>query len=636
MARPFLLKVLNAAPKDGKTQLAANTTAKVALVEKGAAASPPAPATIAKHGFRGFAATHKLDTKTGLQVPNDAPIAGEFLLVVTDDGGKHSPVVQRLTVTEKKGFLVVSAGWAGGTSGAQGPNFQAATVDILNRGDTPKGGRKVQPALQTVVTVRLFARAEFILMSGIETHENDRFSWRVLPEGRRNILGRRGTIGPGDLVTMLHCESRERITMVKANKPGKWLVIDTFVKSGTKRTTNDFKLEPKDATKDIGILDLYACMHESGTVAPQSVKEVSIFSHAFVQGPVLFNTDQDEGGNDFTGRPERNPLDIDGRGKDWDAAHTMRALPGVKNALASDGFFKVWGCNAFRVLHSIIDASVAKLAPGFDETKLFTANITFTSVRQIGHDLKKVDVSERTTIRHLLLRDVQDQFNQSYTLAAERFLGRPAFGALPGTGSIHPQDTKTKDFRMEIEPGNDRVLTFYQHELGATLDDDGRYGRYAALAPKLAGVPRPAFNVERFQMYTVIRKAPTPTKPDLSRLIVASGAIILSAPKNDGTAYTSQRADGLVTPGKKGMLFVVELADVASVDDIAAGRRIILAPSSTRDTGLYMQEDGRLFRMQRAPGAPLSSFKVDTTTVKIGSKPLVGGVLHQAPGDFPF
>jgi hypothetical protein len=133
MAQPFLLKVLNADTKGEKTTLTVNSAVTVALVPRSEATSPKQPATLTKPAFLGFAATHQFDTKTRGYVSKAEIAAGEFLLVVRDDTGKRSPVVQRLTLTDKKGFLLVSAGWAA-PSGRQSPDFHAATVDILNRG----------------------------------------------------------------------------------------------------------------------------------------------------------------------------------------------------------------------------------------------------------------------------------------------------------------------------------------------------------------------------------------------------------------------------------------------------------------------------------------------------------------------
>ena len=96
-------------------------------------------------------------------------------------------------------------------------------------------------------------------------------------------------------------------------------------------------------------------MNESGKAAPGSVKEVSIFSHAFVKGPVLFNT------FDASDKVKRDPNDLDGRAKDWDADETMQAFPAIKSALAGDGLGRLGGRLALALLlvgadaHGIVD-----------------------------------------------------------------------------------------------------------------------------------------------------------------------------------------------------------------------------------------------------------------------------------------
>jgi hypothetical protein len=121
-------------------------------------------------------------------------------------------------------------------------------------------------------------------------------------------------------------------------------------------------------------------------------------------------------------------------------------------------------------------------------------------------------------------------------------------------------------------------------------------------------------------------------------LRVASGAQLVAAAVSDDHAFTFRRVDGLVSPGKKGMLFIAALSGVTSLDDFAGvdRRNIFVAPDASRDTGFYMQEDGKLIRLTRPPGAPTSEFAVDDSAIGKGGPKLVGGVLHTASGKFVF
>ena len=613
MSRPFLLSVVDVGKSsDGKVTLVSNQSATVSLIKDSDVAKPANPAkvpTISKWSFTGFPATHTFDAKTNSMVPKEDITAGQWLLVV--QAANRSPVVQRLTLTDEKGFLRAKAGWSGTSPAKANPNLQAAAVDIHNRAQVPKG--KKSPPVQSTVTAKLFPRREFILMSGIETHHGDQFSWRVLPEGRRNTLGRRGVIGQGDVVTMLHCESRERLTFVKAAAPGQWLLIDQFVKSGTKRTTNDFKKEPKAPEKDIDILDFYRCLDEAGQTAPGTVAEASIFSHGFYGGPVLFNTD------DLQGDPtRRDDKDLDGRAKDWNASATMSTFPGVKKALASDGFLKIWGCNALRLLHGMIDAAENKLRPTFDKDTFFTGSVSITKARQLHPTETAQHLTERTTIRRLLKTDIAEKFRTGYVPRAAAFLGKPCLGALPGSGSIHPQDTKTRDFRMVIEPGNDRVFELFVRELAASdaIDSDGKYADYGKLAPRLAPIAAPTFSFERFKMLTVIKKV---AAKSFTEIELASGTTVTAPPLRGGHALTFAHQRDVVALGREGMFFVAVQTDVQSIGMGPNGFPLVsLAHNPSRDMAFYVQDDGAVYLLTRAP-AGSGNWNLDLRTYNIGS-----------------
>lgn len=133
-----------------------------------------------------------------------------------------------------------------------------------------------------------------------------------------------------------------------------WTTLDAnFVtKHGTLDTAHDPKSfvewQPIAAAKAAGsdqavsIVNVYHSVRK----APRgSVLELSVFSHAFVDGPVLFNTSAGAG-------TRRDPNDTDGRAAiDFqpdmgeDGAPNAAALEEFKNGFAASGSFRVWGCN---------------------------------------------------------------------------------------------------------------------------------------------------------------------------------------------------------------------------------------------------------------------------------------------------
>ncbi|MER5510485.1 hypothetical protein ABT052_34905 [Streptomyces sp. NPDC002766] len=95
-------------------------------------------------------------------------------------------------------------------------------------------------------------------------------------------------------------------------------------------------------------------VYHSVRKAPRgSVLELSIFSHAFVDGPVLFNTAAGTG-------DRRDPDDTDGRAAtDFRAdmgeagAANANALDEFKKGFADTGTFRIWGCN----IQDIVDTN---------------------------------------------------------------------------------------------------------------------------------------------------------------------------------------------------------------------------------------------------------------------------------------
>ena len=143
-----------------------------------------------------------------------------------------------------------------------------------------------------------------------------------------------------------------------------WVTLDASFQ--TKHPPLDTAKDPKifvkwlaiAATKAIGIrealsiVDVYRSVRE----APRgSVLELSIFSHAFVEGPVLY-----AGTSATPGSTRRTPGDTDGRAAvDFqadmgeDGAANTKALEEFRGAFAPTGRFRIWGCNIQDVVDTV-------------------------------------------------------------------------------------------------------------------------------------------------------------------------------------------------------------------------------------------------------------------------------------------
>lgn len=119
--------------------------------------------------------------------------------------------------------------------------------------------------------------------------------------------------------------------------------------------------KPVAAAKAAGTREAVSIVNAYHTVrqAPRgAVLELSIFSHAFVDGPVLFNTTAGAG-------LRRDPADTDGRaaidfqadmGEDGPA--NAHALDEFAQGFAADGTFRIWGCNIQDIVETVSPGGV--------------------------------------------------------------------------------------------------------------------------------------------------------------------------------------------------------------------------------------------------------------------------------------
>jgi hypothetical protein len=250
-----------------------------------------------------------------------------------------------------------------------------------------------------------------------------------------------------------------------------------------------------DQAGTLSITDVYTHVQEIGRTEPGSLGELSFFSHGWMGGPILVDS------NDMSGSPgQRDPNDRDARiFKDFDAP-TMdaAALAALGAAFARAGHAWVWGC-AFangprQVMHrllssakygktalgGLVDADVFRLAFERDQAeKFFGSDPDFFPVR--GADGQLPLAFDRT------FEQIKTYFSKQLGTYCQRFAVAAqanCFGALPGTyadyelGASLPimvVPTKKPPYADDFT----RSIHFYTTYLGVALDPEGRgYARY--------------------------------------------------------------------------------------------------------------------------------------------------------------
>jgi hypothetical protein len=113
----------------------------------------------------------------------------------------------------------------------------------------------------------------------------------------------------------------------------------------------------RHAENTISIVHVYAHIAGLGDEARGSLREMHYFSHAWIEGPILLNTNE-ETKYQSSCKGIRDPNDKDARCKDF-CEENISNFQGFCRAFAKSAFVKVWGCFRHNV-HDHVDA-VAEL-----------------------------------------------------------------------------------------------------------------------------------------------------------------------------------------------------------------------------------------------------------------------------------
>ena len=340
----------------------------------------------------------------------------EWFLIVTHTN--FNPVIQPLT---RKCI-------ANGCYFTAKDGVQAATLDIISNTNTRYLG------IFTQLAVDLHERNEVIMMTGTD-YMDFGTPFRYFAETRRWELlkaGRTRRTNVGTLVTILSCDDRAIMTFVKAKpreEPLAWLQIHTALK-GTlpiQTTIVPGKVWPDallssglNSSFALSIVDLYKYLDKVGNRRPRTVSEVSIFSHAHIGGPILYNTFERP---QYRGTDTRDPEDFDGRPKDFKPT-SMGGWSKLPEAMSPNSNWHLWGCQASRRFVFLAGAGMKQSRPPGQLFPIgavdFTGKVNLRYIRRTyGRILAEVTYPAA----------VAAQLNSKVN-------GFKSWGAPPGTGAL--------------------------------------------------------------------------------------------------------------------------------------------------------------------------------------------------------
>jgi hypothetical protein len=231
--------------------------------------------------------------------------------------------------------------------------------------------------------------------------------------------------------------------------------------------------------------DVYHQVQELGRQHPGSLRELSVFSHAWFGGPILVNSDEPPGHTSQS----RHVHDVDMRAKDFENANMDKVTKArFRSAWAPGGHSWIWGCTAFPNARAFLQAVHSH--PKFPFVGLSDADpIEFSEkvtkqardgARALLHPVTVPRFGAFTVTRADLESGLCRTVVGAYGAALARGSDRPVFAALPGSTALLRGGSKATMF---IPPAYRRTVDVYRKVLGIRTDPEG--GLYGRLEPSL-------------------------------------------------------------------------------------------------------------------------------------------------------
>jgi hypothetical protein len=355
---------------------------------------------------------------------------------------------------------------------------------------------------------------QFVLVAGVD-YEFTGVDFRQLADNRRRLL-ERGNTARADLrfVTMdvragevevrdVTFPGGKRTETVTSTKPF------TPVTRASYQTTGGHTRFKPGQWSVMGITDAYRRVQDIGGADPGTLAELSVFSHGWMGGPILVDSDDDRTTEitipSLSGTPItitvpllgtiRDPDDKDARAHLDFRPPTMDAtqLDLFQKAFDSNGRAWLWGCSFPRAIHHTLWAM--EQAKGYsgvglgDDVVLSMPAVVDEDVAFLNRFLGGVSgftpFTPRSSSVSLAFKFLKHAFcraNRACYAAVLADAGHVPVHAAP-LGTYADYDTGG-DHLMNVYSGFTAHFTFYKNYLGFSFDPEGR--RYAVYQPGLS------------------------------------------------------------------------------------------------------------------------------------------------------
>jgi hypothetical protein len=192
--------------------------------------------------------------------------------------------------------------------------------------------------------------AQVILVAGFDYEQNG-VSFEGICQNRKARLLKKD---PSLKITLCDFESGEmRSSEVDSKGKRSWKLVKSFtpITSANYTSIGGRKRFNKNQAGTMSITDIYQLVQDIGKNEPSSLVELSFFSHGWMGGPILVNSDDPNPNHPF-----RDPNDKDARiFKDFQSPNMMSsAKDNFKKAFSTTGFTWVWGCAFADIFHQVI------------------------------------------------------------------------------------------------------------------------------------------------------------------------------------------------------------------------------------------------------------------------------------------
>lgn len=350
---------------------------------------------------------------------------------------------------------------------------------------------------------------QILLVAGVD-YEFKGVDFRSLADNRRKLLERKNTkhddlrfitmdVRAGEVeVREITFPSGKRTENVKTTTPYTPVTKASYATNAA----GSVRLKPKLYTV-MSITDVYAWVRDIGAKDPGSLVELSFFSHGWMGGPILVDSDDDRHmeitvptivGTSTTmivpvTGTNRDPDDKDARPQLDFTAPTMdtAALKLFKAAFATDGFAWLWGCSFPRIIHHSLwameQAKAYKSSGLGQDVVLDMPGVTREDVdyleQILAPKLGAFPSRSSISVKFKYLRWAFGVANQGcYAFALATAAGIEVRAAPLGTYAEY--DTGG-DHLMNVYSGFTAHFNFYKNYLGLTFDPEGRrYGVYTS------------------------------------------------------------------------------------------------------------------------------------------------------------